>query len=204
MKINKLVLYIFGIFASIFTIINIIFNIIIPISNGQYIVWWYIFFMWPIELLQFFKFVFLNPSTFFLSVPILVYFKSIVALVSPFLAFAVARKFGHSRTLWFILTLIFPFILILIAVHPPKTRITIAEKKNIIKSTIKIFLLPLIIFIVSLWPSNGGTVYLVVAPWINSDNVFGDIFAGFTILIGFILIPVGVLVALGIIKTEAF
>ena len=203
MKIKKIVIYLFGIIAVIFTIITII-NIIKLISEGHNIVWWSIVFMWPLDLYHFFNFVFLNPSTFFLNVSILGYLRIIVAIVSPFLAMAVAGQFGYSRALWFILTLIFPFILFLVAIHPPKARITKDEKKRLIASTLKIFMIPSILLIVSLLQSNGGTVYLVGARWINSDNVFGQIFTGFAILLGIISIPFGILVALGIIKPDKF
>lgn len=200
MKINKWLLYIFGTSAVIFTVLNII-NIVTLFRDGTNVVWWSIVFMWPLNVYGFLNFVFHNLSTFFLGVPFLVYLRIIVAMVSPFLAMAAAGQFGYPRALWFILALIFPFILVLIAIRPPSTNLTPNEKKKLILSSVKYFLIALFLLIIGLWPSNGNVVYVVGARWINSENVFGQIFAGFTILLGFLLIPFGILEALGIIKT---
>jgi hypothetical protein len=114
----------------------------------------------------------------------------------------VAKRFGHSRALWFILTLIFPFILVLIAVRPPKVSITPHEKKRIIVVTARILLIATFLVIVGLWPSDEDVFYLVGARWINTDNAVFGVFKFFLALIGLALIPYGILVALGIVNAD--
>ena len=196
MKIIKASLYIFGICAVVFTIFSIL-NFI-ELSHQHNIIWWSIILMWPLDLFGSLGFLFSNPGNFF-HLPLPLFIRNIVAVSSPFLALTVAKRFGYSQALWFILALIFPFILLLIALRPPKVNISPTEKNRIVKTSVQRLVLSIIIITVGFLPSNENVVYLIGARWIASDNhFFATLFSLVFLMSGFVLCAVGILVALGI------
>jgi hypothetical protein len=56
------------------------------------------------------------------------YKYSIVALVAGLAGSILARRKGHNPLLWFILCMLFPLLIVVVLVLPPKERIGINKK----------------------------------------------------------------------------
>lgn len=188
-----------GIGAVIFTVFNVL-NFIV-LSRQQNIAWWSIALMWPLDLYSLFRYVLSSPGNL-IGLPLPVYLRTLIALLSPFLAMVMAKKFGYSRALWFVLVLLFPFILLLVAIRPPTVSITLHEQKRVVVVTAQRLFLAALFTIVSSLPSRGDVVYVIGARWLATDNPIIAAFSVAFIVFSLVMGVSGILVAFGIISAD--
>lgn len=199
----KVGLLLLGIGAVIFTIEYVLADIEIRRQYGLNIVYWDVILQWPLQS----YYTLSNPSVLF-SLPFMAYIRFLIACTSPFLALIAARKLEYPpayHALWFVLALLFPFLLLVLALMP---RYSTEIGRRFVTATnsllFGIFWAGVGLFL--LLPSSGDVVYVVGIRWFGSDNpaiavlgvIMGFLFAG----LGIAGIISAVLVALGIMKPE--
>ncbi len=111
-------LYVLGIGALIFTVIFTVLNIRWTTQYG--VVWWNIVLQWPMEWYHVFYRIFNGPLSL-LHLPIVVYLRISIAILSPFMAFISARRLDYSsigQILWPVMAFLFPFSLLVMATTP--------------------------------------------------------------------------------------
>jgi len=199
----KVGLLLLGIGAVIFTIENVLETIEIRRQYGLSIVYWDVILQWPLQS----YYTLSNPSLLF-RLPLMAYIRLLIICISPFLALIAARKLEYPpiyHAFWFVLTLLFPFLLVVLALMPHYSteigrRFAAATNSllfGIFWAGVGLFLL---------LPSSGDVVYVVGARWFGTDN---PAIAVLEVIMGFLLTGLGiagiisaVLVALGIMKPE--
>ena len=199
----KVGLLLLGIAAAIFTIEYI--WVVIETSRQAEMGIYYpdLIFQWPLRVF----FTISKPSILF-QLPALGYVEFLIAFISPILAVIAARKLQYPpvyHLVWFILALLFPFLLIILAFMPRySTEIGRRLEYSAGVFLTSIFCFGIGLFLLSSVSGSGDVVYIVGARWIGTDTPIGAalmVFGGF-LLVGLPIFGVvyAILVALGIVK----